>query len=188
MQNLDFLNSRRSVPSRLLSAPGPDQAQLQLMLAAAIRVPDHGALTPWRFLQITGGARGQFSTLLLERHRQLQPGAPQALIDKEAQRFSHAPLVITVIAKPITDHKVPVQEQLLSGGAVCFALLQTAQAMGFAAQWLTSWVAYDSVMRQHLGVTADESILGFIHIGSASDTVRERPRPDPNVLLTTWTA
>ena len=112
--------------------------------------------------------------------------AAPAAIEKDRQRFSHAPLVLAVIARLTPGHKVPVQEQLLSGGAVCFTLLQGAQALGFGAQWLTGWPAYDPVVLARLGVCADEAVLGFIHVGSASAEAPERQRPDPRNLLTDW--
>jgi len=186
MIELDFLRRRRSVPSRLLGEPGPTPAQLDALLAEAVRVPDHGKLAPWRFLRIEGAARHALGELLAARSVERDPAAAPAAIEKDRQRFSHAPLVLAVIARLTPGHKVPVQEQLLSGGAVCFTLLQGAQALGFGAQWLTGWPAYDPVVLARLGVCADEAVLGFIHVGSASAEAPERQRPDPRNLLTDW--
>ena len=68
------------------------------------------------------------------------------------ERFNFAPLVIGVIASLVPGHKVPEQEQLLSAGCVCFSLLQAANALGYGAQWLTGWAAYDGVVTQRLGL------------------------------------
>lgn len=186
MDPLDFLRRRRSVPSRLLGDPGPTDAQLEAMLAEAVRVPDHGKLAPWRFLRIRGEARHALGELLARRARERDPAAPEATIEKDRQRFSHAPLVLTVIAKLTPGHKVPEQEQLLSGGAVCFALLQAAQALGFGAQWLTGWAAYDPVVLARLGLGPDERVLGFLHVGTAREHAPERQRPEPRALLSEW--
>ena len=187
MNELSFLRRRRSVPSRLLGEPGPTPDQVQGLLAEAVRVPDHGKLAPWRFLAIQGPARQALGELLVARALELDPAAPSAAVEKDRHRFSHAPLVLAVIARLTAGHKVPEQEQLLSGGAVCFALLQGAQALGFGAQWLTGWAAYDPVVRARLGLGADETVLGFIHIGTAGAEAPERQRPDPRDLLTDWT-
>jgi nitroreductase len=187
MNALDFLYRRRSVPSRLLAEPGPDPDQLQAMLAAAVRVPDHGRLAPWRFLRIAGPARAALGGLLAARALERDPQAPAAVVEKDRQRFNHAPLVLVVIGRLSRGHKVPEQEQLLSGGAVCFALLQAAQALGFGAQWLTGWAAYDPVITARRGLGADETVLGFIHIGTAGEPAPERARPDVAGLLTDWT-
>ena len=156
------------------------------MLSAAVRVPDHGKLAPWRFLRIAGEQRRVLGELLAERSRARDPAATDAVVEKDRQRFSHAPLVLAVIGRLTPGHKVPVQEQLLSGGAVCFALLQAAQALGFGAQWLTGWPAYDPVVTARLGLGPGETVLGFIHMGTAREEAPERLRPDPASLLTDW--
>jgi nitroreductase len=180
---LAALHQRRSTPSRLLSEPGPNDAQLRQMLAAAVRVPDHGKLAPWRFLRIRGEQRARLGELLAQRARERDPGAAEAAVEKDRRRFSYAPTILAVIARPTPGHKVPEIEQLLSGGAVCFALLQAAQALGFGAQWLTGWAAYDAQVLQRLGLQPEERLLGFVHIGHASETAPERDRPDAWSLL-----
>jgi nitroreductase len=187
MNELLFLRRRRSVPSRLLGEPGPSPDQVLAMLAEAVRVPDHGKLAPWRFLRIQGEARATLGALLAERSLQRDPQAPAAAVEKDRRRFSHAPLVLAVIGRLTPGHKVPEQEQLLSGGAVCFALLQAAQALGFGAQWLTGWAAYDPVVTARLGLVEHENVLGFIHVGTPSEAAPERQRPDPASLLGDWT-
>jgi nitroreductase len=183
---LDGLDLRRSVPSKQLGAPGPDDTTLLRMLRSAVRVPDHGKRTPFRFLSIKGDARHALGALLAERSRERDRNASDAVVEKDRQRFNAAPLILTVIAKIGPDAKIPVQERLLSAGCVCFALLQAAQGLGFGAQWLTGWAAYDPVIGGHLGVGAEETIVGFIHIGSASSDAPERERPDPATLLSDW--
>ena len=115
------------------------------------------------------------------------PAAPAATIEKDRQRFSHAPLVLAVVGRLTRGHKVPEQEQLLSGGAVCFALLQAAQALGIGAQWLTGWAAYDPVVTARLGLGPDETVLGVLHVGTPAEPAPERQRPDPDALLSEWT-
>ncbi len=183
---LQLLDTRRSVPSKQLGEPGPDNATLMRMLGSAVRVPDHGKLVPFRFIRITGDARLALGEKLVERTLQLDPQAPDAVVEKDRQRFSHAPLIITVVARLTPGHKVPEQEQLLSAGSVCFALLQAAQAYGFGAQWLTGWMAYDEAIAKVLGLEAHEKIVGFIHIGTPRLEAPERDRPDAATLLSDW--
>lgn len=181
------LMQRRSVPSRQLGLPGPDAHQRRAILEAALRVPDHGKLAPWRLLTIEGDARHRLGERLAARAQALDPQAAPATVDKDRQRFSFAPLVVAVIATPVEGHKVPVIEQLMSGGAVCFALLQAAQGLGFGAQWLTGWAAYDREILAGLGLAPHEQLLGFIHIGTAQGEVPERTRPALDAKVTAWT-
>ncbi len=180
------LDARRSVPAKQLGAPGPDPDTLLRMLASAVRVPDHGKLVPYRFLRIAGDARHSLGAFLAERAVQRDPQVSAAQLDKDRQRFSHAPLIITVIASPRPNPKVPEAEQLMTAGCVCFALLQAAQAFGFGAQWLTAWMAFDPAVHAHLGLAEGEQIAGFIHIGTPKTAVPERERPDPVALLQDW--
>lgn len=156
------------------------------MLGSAVRVPDHGKLVPYRFLRIAGDARHSLGAFLAQRAAQRDPQVSPAQLDKDRQRFSHAPLIITVIASPRPSPKVPEAEQLMTAGCVCFALLQAAQAFGFGAQWLTAWMAFDPAVHAHLGLAEGEQIAGFIHIGTPKTAVPERERPDPAALLQDW--
>lgn len=183
---LQALDARRSVPAKQLGEPGPDPDTLLRMLASAVRVPDHGKLVPYRFLRIVGDARHSLGAFLAERSQQRDPQVAQAQLDKDRQRFSHAPVIITVVASPRPNPKVPEQEQLMTAGCVCFALLQAAQALGFGAQWLTAWMAFDPAVHAHLGLAEGERIAGFIHIGTPKTAAPERDRPDPAALLQDW--
>jgi nitroreductase len=187
LHSLQALDERRSVPSKQLGEPGPDDATLLAMLRSAVRVPDHGKLVPFRFLRIAGQARLALGDFLAERTLQRDPGAPAAAVEKDRERFAHAPLAIAVIARLQREAKVPEIEQWLSAGSVCFALLQAAQAHGFGAQWLTAWMAYDDAVAARLGLAGNERIAGFIHIGTPRMQVPERERPDPQHLLSDWT-
>ena len=95
--------------------------------------------------------------------------------------------LIAVVARLGPDEKIPESERYATACCVCFALLQAAQGFGFGAQWLTGWPAYDAAILQLLGLSADERIAGFIHIGTAQAEAIERERPDPATLLTDWT-
>ena len=183
MDPLSVLRHRRSTPSRLLGPPGPDPGQLRALLECAVRVPDHGKLAPWRLIAIAGEARLRLGEFLAARSLERDPAAATAVVEKDRMRFSHAPLVLVVVARLSPGHKVPEREQLLSGGALCFQLLQAADALGFGGQWLTGWPAYDGAVAARLGLAGNESVLGFVHLGTALGPVPERERPDPMLLL-----
>jgi nitroreductase len=184
---LAALDTRRSVPAKQLTEPGPDARQLERMLRSAVRVPDHGKRVPFRFLSIRGDARHALGERLAARGLERDPNAGDAAVEKDRGRFSHAPLIVVVVARLGPDEKIPEQERLLTAGCVCFALLQAAQALGFGAVWLTGWPAYDPQVAGWFGLGADERVAGFIHIGTPKLDAPERERPDPLVLLSAWT-
>ena len=182
------LDTRRSTPSKQLDAPGPDDAMLLRMLRSAVRVPDHGKRVPFRFLRISGDARHALGEALAIRALRRDPKASDAVLDKDRNRFAHAPVIVAVIARLGPDEKIPESERFSSASCACFALLQAAQAAGFGAQWLTGWPAYDVEILRLLGLGEDEKITGFIHIGTPKLDAPERDRPDPRDLLSDWTA
>jgi nitroreductase len=188
MSKLDFLLQRRSVPSRLLSAPGPDEASLTALVEAALQVPDHGRLAPFRLLRIEGDARSQLGEFLAALTAARQPTADPAAIEKDRNRFRAAPLILAVIACLTPGHKVPEQEQLLSAGMVGYNLLLGAQALGFGAQWLTGWAAYDAEVARYLGLEPNERVIAFVHIGTATGAGPARTTPAVADKLQTWTA
>jgi nitroreductase len=185
---LAALQTRRSVSARLLTGPAPDKAQIDTMLTIASRVPDHGKLAPWRFIIIGGEAREALGQKLADIASRTQGITEPDRLAVEQERFTRAPLVIAVVSKAADHPKIPVWEQQLSAGAVCMNLLSAAAALGFGACWLTEWMAYDEAARAAIGLEASELIAGFIHIGQASETPADRPRPDLDQIASHWQA
>lgn len=175
---MDFLLTRRSPPAGALTLPAPEGADLDRLLTAAMRVPDHGGLEPWRLLVIEAGARPRLAALLRERGPVL--GIPPEKIEKSAQSWLKAPLIVAVVASPVESQKAPLPEQLHSAGAVCLSLVNAALASGWGAAWITGWAAFDAGFTgPGLGLEPHESIAGFIHLGRCANATPDRPRPDP---------
>ncbi|HST28524.1 MAG TPA: nitroreductase [Rudaea sp.] len=178
MDLLDLLDSRRSTPARQLGEPGPTPAQCERLFASAIRVPDHGKLVPWRLLTIADATRIALGERLAQIHQRIEPDIAMALLTKDRERFSFAPLIVAVIARIDENHpKIPAQEQLLSAGCVAYNLLLGAQALGFGAQWLTGWAAYDADAAKLFGLGSGERVIAFVHIGTQKESAPERTRP-----------
>ncbi|HET6631332.1 MAG TPA: nitroreductase [Rhodanobacteraceae bacterium] len=187
MSAFEFLGRRLSVPARQLGEPAPRGEQLDALLQLALRVPDHGKLQPWRLLLLQGEAKLELGRRLTELHLRKDPNLAPAKAMKDRDRYRHAPLVIAVIAQLQPDHpKIPEQEQLLSAGCVGYNLLLGAQALGFAAQWLTGWAAYDADAGRIFGLDEGERIIGFVHIGTPQMDGKERERPRIADKASTW--
>ncbi len=181
---LDFLLNRRSRPAKTLTTPVPDQSDLEVILTAAARSPDHGKLEPWRFLVMGREACSRLGALS-HTIGQTRDIAPEK-IAKSAMAFEEAHLVVAVIASPTPSEKVPETEQVLSAGAVCLAMVNGALASGWGANWLTGWQAMDrAFLDQGLELAPHEFVAGFIHLGTETRTPPDRPRPDI-AKLTTW--
>jgi nitroreductase len=182
----DYLLSRRSVGIAFLKEPGPNAAELEQILTIGTRVPDHGKITPWRLVLIEGDARQQAGERLAEIAARNNPGLDAASLDIERQRFLPAPLTVGVISSPQAHPKVPEFEQLLSAGNVAFNLLHAAQALGFAASWVTRWYAFDAEAAAALGARPGERFVGFVHIGTPTAVIEDRPRPALSDIVSRW--
>lgn len=179
---LDFLARRRSNSAATLAEPAPSDSQIEALIALAARVPDHGKLAPWRFILLPSQAKSAFAGKLEAlAHSRGDPRAAAKLA-----KLKIPPMGIAVISCPVAG-KIPEWEQLLSAGAVCTNLLYAAQAMGFGANWITDWYAYDPQACEILGLATNERVAGFIFIGTPREPPLERERPDFRTLTTTWT-
>ncbi|MGB0508112.1 MAG: nitroreductase family protein [Pikeienuella sp.] len=174
---LEFLLTRRSRPAKTLTDEAPDAATVNTLLTAAARTPDHGKLEPFRFQVITGAARTRLSNAV--RARMTAAGAEPEKIEKQSRSFTHGGAILTVICEPKASEKVPAWEQHLAAGGACLALLNAALASGWGANWLTGWASESrEFMEQELGLSEQEFVAGFIHVGGETVTPADRPRPD----------
>lgn len=181
---IDYLATRRSVPAFQMCEPGPSTAELEQILTLAVRVPDHGKIAPWRFVVYRGAERDRIGEALLAMALEKNPELSEEMIGVERARFTRAPVVIGVISTAGPHVKIPEWEQLMSAGAVCLNLLMAANALGYVSNWLTEWFAYDEKAYPLLGIKPGEKVAGFIHIGSTTFPVTERPRPALSDVVT----
>jgi nitroreductase len=184
---LDLLLSRRSVSANSLTEPGPNAEELQLMLRAATRVPDHKKLAPWRFLLFQGEARAAFGKALAEICRVEQNDSGAFRLENEEKRFLRAPLVIAVISRVVKNPAAPDWEQILSAGAACQNLILAATSLGYGANWITEWYGYSEGVRLLLRLAENERVAGFVYVGTAKEKPAERERPELAEIVAAWT-
>ena len=181
----DFFISRRSVLAKKMSPKKIPDEDIKKILKAGIRVPDHGALNPWKIkiikdekLKITD------EEVILPEFKKINPHASEDMIEIESKRLQRASVVLAVLSTPVEHPKISKWEMVLSSGAVCMNLLSCAQSLGYAAQWLTEWYSYNNKMLEYLGGRLDkDQISGFIYIGHKAEEPTERRRPDPQKVI-----
>ena len=183
---IQHLLTRRSVSANALGEPGPSEAELELILRAASRVPDHKKLVPWRFLVFQGEARAAFGGVLAEICRAEEADPSAFRLETEAKRFLRAPLVIAVISRVVDNKAAPEWEQVLSAGAACQNLVVAATALGYGAQWITEWYGYSRGVRGALKLADNERVVGFVYIGTPKEKPEERERPALADIVTRW--
>ena len=187
---LDLLENRRSVSPLRLTEPGPDSGEIRRMLSIAMRVPDHGALEPWRLIVVEGQQREELGRKLTAVFLETAPEQMLTTADLAGRKiramFTAAPVIIIVVSCTDSAARIPEWEQILSAGAVCMNLITAASALGYGATWLTGWAAYDPGALKLLGITSREKVAGIVPIGKIAEHPRDRARPSLATRVTTW--
>jgi nitroreductase len=183
---LDLLKTRKSISAPFLAAPPPSDAQLAEILTIASRVPDHGKLTPWRFILFKDDAGLRAGEALAKLYAAKNPEADEKKIEEERKRLAQAPLVVAVVSRAAPHPKIPEIEQLLSAGNAAMNVVLAAHALSYAAQWTTGWIAYDEEAGRILGLKPGERFVGFIHIGTPTAPPTDRPRPSMADIVSEW--
>ena len=181
-ETLAFLARRRSASALALAEPAPSDAELATLLRLATRVPDHGKLAPWRFVVLKGEAKRRFIAGL-EAIEATRPDADK--LTAKLGKLKAPPLTVAVVSR-VTPAEIPEWEQRLSAGAVCMTLIVAAQAMGYGANWITDWYAYDADATHLLGLGESERVAGYVHLGTSAEPPLERVRPDVGAIVETW--
>jgi nitroreductase len=184
---LSFLKTRKSASVKAMGEPGPSAADIAQILEIAVRVPDHGKLTPWRFILFEGDERARIGARFRKRWHELHPDHGEDSLKFHEALFLRAPVVIAVVTRAAPHPKIPEWEQTLSAAAVCMNMLHAAAALGVGVQWQTDWPAYDPEIAKTMGLVTPERIAGFVYFGTSTVPLEDRPRPDPQTLLTRWT-
>jgi len=181
-----LLETRRSAKPRDLIGPGPTPAELERILTIAARTPDHGTLTPWRFVTVGDDQRDALAGLLLKALAEENPGATEKHREKELNFAHYQGQLVVLVSATVPDHKIPLWEQQLSCGAAGMNLLLAASALGFVAGWVTGWRAYSPRVLAAF-CAPGERIAGFIFIGRAAGELVDRERPDLAEVSHSWT-
>lgn len=176
-----LIGSRQNVSPKRLVEPGPTLEQLHSLLRLAAAAPDHGLLTPWRFLVVPESQRHRlaeaFALALIDR----DPGATLDQIESAREKAHRAPLLMVAIAcLGLREPDTPPLERMVSMGAAIQNILLGAHAMGFGGG-LTSGQAMSSErLRALCKLTIGESAVCCINLGTVTrHKASGRLRPAP---------
>ena len=181
--------ARRSVGR--LAPPGPTPSAMHHILAAAASAPDHEQLRPWAFVVLEDAAKEAFGTVLADAYRArchaagIEPTPGQ--LEKERTKLGRAPVVLVVAATPRPNPKIPEVEQVWSAAAAAQNALLAAAALGYGSMWRTGDAAYDDRVKEALGLTPTDVIVGFLYLGTVPPG-RELPphAPDVDAVARWW--
>ena len=184
MSDADLILTRQSPLT--LRAPGPDEAALRALLAAAACGPDHGKLKPWRFIVIEGDGRRALGQVLRDALRRRAPDTAEAMLAREEAKPLRAPTIVVVVAQFREGKSIPEVEQIIAAGIAAYNILLAAHALGLGGMWRTGTPAYDPEVRRALRVEANNMIVGFLYLGTPAALPRPREIGDLTGYVSTW--
>ncbi|WP_111496432.1 MULTISPECIES: nitroreductase [Marinobacter] len=174
--------SRTSEPQ--LQAPAPDPEVLEDLFACAARAPDHALLRPWRYLVVEGEGRSALGEVFARIANPEDPAAPSE--EKLRKMPLRAPMILVGITRHQSHPKVPAIEESVSTGCGMAYMLLALEARGFSGMWRTGPVAYDRRVHEGLGLAENESIAGFLYVGTPALRKPQMERPQPATFASRW--
>lgn len=170
-----------------LCEPAPASAQLEAILSAALRAPDHGKCRPWRYVIITGEERLEFAHQVVEAMVRQDPDVSEKKKEKRFKKFSQMPMILALGMHLEPDHKkIPLWEQKMTIGAGAMNILNALYAEGFGGVWISGSYCEDSLLLQNLGFMVPDGLAGFIFIGTPENKEKTRERPDIKDYMAIW--
>jgi nitroreductase len=164
-----LIETRRNVSPKRLVEPGPSPQQFEALMSLAAAAPDHGLLTPWRFIVVPASQRPAlaevFALALIDR----DPGATLEQIESAREKAYRAPLLMVAVAcLGPREPDIPRLERMISMGAAVQNLLLGAHAMGFGAGLTSGQAMKSKRMHQLCGLGHEEWAVCCVNIGTVS--------------------
>ncbi|MEX0618931.1 MAG: nitroreductase [Pseudohongiellaceae bacterium] len=184
MEALYALHNRTSIPK--LSDPAPGESSLKNIFRAAFRAADHAVQRPWRFLVIRGDSRARLGELFACAAQSDNPEISAEKLQSLRLKPFRAPVIVVTISSYHYNPKVPEIEQDLSAGAATQNMLLAAFAQNIGAIWRTGPMAFNPVVREGLGLAANEKIIAFLYLGQISGATKRLPEPDIDAYFQNW--
>lgn len=180
------LLQRRSISPKRLEAPGPDSQDVDLMIEAALRAPDHGDLHPWRVLVFGADSRARLADLFEQEKLRRDPVACHEDIKRAREHATRSPALLAFIVSPQLRARVPEREQWLAAGAALGNFMNAAHQLGFGAIMLSGERCFDALLCTELGLDPAESLAGFISLGSIKAVAVSRQPAMLDTVRSLW--
>lgn len=159
------VSDRRSHSKVTPDAPGTDD--LLRLVGAAGRVADHGALRPWRLIELRGDSRRRLGAALVDA---------SGLVGEDAERLARKPLraelLVAVVASRRESLKVPEWEQDVVAAGVAHVLSLLLSEAGWGVMWRTGPHTRSEPVRAMHGLAENEELLGWLYVGGIPEDAK----------------
>lgn len=158
------------------------------LLALAHWAPTHGRTEPWKFFVYGGEALKQFGKDHAELYwnHTAEDKRQEATREKLEHTVDKASHLIIAVMKRGENPKIPQLEELCAASAAVQNMLLGATAAGIASFWSTGGMAHTHALKDHLGLGAEDIVLGFIYLGHTDEPAKEGVRNTPLSEKIVW--
>jgi len=181
---IEAILSRNAQGKLIAPAPGPEV--LNRAFACALRAPDHQVLRPWRYLVVEGEALEKLGAIFVAASLTAEPHLDEARVEKLKKMTRRAPMIVVALTVHKEDPKVPLEEQVLSSGAGIQNFILALHAEGFTSMWRSGPLTQNADVKKALGLAANESISGFVYVGTAGSEAKKITHLPVSSFVTAW--
>ncbi|MGL4242064.1 MAG: nitroreductase family protein [Beijerinckiaceae bacterium] len=184
---LDAIRARKHAGALMLDRPGPTAPQLDAILEAAAAAPDHGKLTPFRFVVVPEERRAAYVAASMAAFAKVSPDADETGLKKARGKAEQPPTVVAVIARVDTKHpKIVASDQWLTVGCALQNMWLAAGSLGFACGVSSGRLMETAEMRAAFGVADGEAIVSMVSIGTPRERLPPRLKPALADIVSTF--
>ena len=170
-------NILNRVSARKLAEPFPSTDEMKKVYKAALRAPDHAWLRTSSFIEVKGEGLDKLSNIFLDFGKTI-PNFSDDILKKYKDAPYRAPMIIILVNTHKEHPKVPSIEQKLSTAAAAQNIMLALNAMNYACIWRTGKMAFNEVIRDALGLSNEQEVLGYLYIGTEVGDKKKIPNLD----------
>ena len=181
LKNILERNSHRN-----LTDPIPSKDEMEKVFQAALRAPDHAWVRPSRFIQVSGAGLQKLSDTFVEVAKESFEDLTDDKIEKYKNAPFRAPLIVILVSSKKDHPKVPRIEQIISTGTAGQNIMLALNALGYGAIWRTGRFAFNAKISERLGLNDDQTIIGYIYIGTPKGKKKSLPKMNTEEYISVW--
>jgi nitroreductase len=177
MEVLDAIRQRRSI--RKFTDRPVSRGEIEVMLQAATRAPNHRLTQPWRFYVLGPESRHAYGAALGERRARRIEDAAAGRQVRDRVAAEHAALPCMIAVAMCEDENPEIRQEDYA------AVMMAVQNLGLAAIELglgthirTGAVMDDPAARAAVGVQAGERIVAIVNVGEPAEVPAPKDRAD----------
>lgn len=153
----------------------PTHEELEPLVRAAGTVADHGALRPWRIIELRGTDREKLGEAFVDAS-----GLTGSDARKLAEKPLRASLLLAIVAVHRPSIKVAEWEQDAAASGVAHILSLLLDEAGWGVFWRTGGLVRSEAVHRMHGLADHEKLLGWLYVGG----VPEKTKPEKKDKLT----